>query len=88
MALPDAAVAFVSHSEDVRRELPQMVLGVQVHPVEVIQTWDLLVGVHSCQNAANICLWGEEETLGSFTISETAHFCVNQEWRVGMWFYT
>lgn len=36
-----------------------MVLGVQVHPVEVIQTWDLLVGVHSCQNAANICL-GEE----------------------------
>lgn len=88
MALPDATVAFVSHSEDVRRELPQMVLGVQVHPVEVIQTRDLLVGVHSCQNAANICLWGGEETLDSLTVSETAQFCVNQDRRVGMWFYT
>lgn len=33
-----------------------MVLGVQVHPLEVIQARDLLVGVHSCQNAANISL--------------------------------
>lgn len=56
MALPDAAVAFVSHSKDVWGELPQMMFGVQVHPVEVIQTRDLLVGVHSCQNAADICL--------------------------------
>lgn len=63
-----------------------MVLGVQVHPVEVIQTWDLLVGVHSCQNAANICLQGGEATLGSLTISETAQFCVHQDRRVGMWF--
>lgn len=56
MALPDATVAFVSHSKDVWGELPQMVLGVQVHPTEVVQPRDLLVGVHSCQNAADICL--------------------------------
>lgn len=56
MTLPDATVAFVSHSKDVRGELPQMVLGVQVHPIEVVQPRDLLVGVHGCQNAAYICL--------------------------------
>lgn len=65
-----------------------MVLGVQVHPVKVIQTWDLLVRVHSCQNAANICLWGGEATLGSLTIIETVLFCVNRDRRVGMCFCT
>lgn len=74
MALPDAAVAFISHSEDVRGELPQMVLGVQVHPIEVIQTRDLLVGVHSCQNAADICLQGEEVTSGSVKTKKTLWF--------------
>lgn len=56
MTLPDATVAFVSHSEDVRGELPQVVLGVLVHPIEVVQPRDLLVGVHGGQNAADICL--------------------------------
>lgn len=65
MTFPDAAVAFVSHSENVRGKLAQMVLGVQVHPIEVVQTRDLLVGIHGCQNAADICLRGEEVTSGS-----------------------
>lgn len=43
-----------------------MVLGVQIHPLYVIQPWDLLVGVHSCQNAANISLKkGKEVASGS-----------------------
>lgn len=74
MTLPDATVAFVRHSEDVRGELPQMVLGVQLHPIGVVQPRDLLVGVHSCQDAADICLWGEE-------ISKTVQFCVPQDGR-------
>lgn len=66
MTLPDATVAFISHSKDVWWELPKMVLGVQIHPLYVIQPWDLLVGVHSCQNAANISLKkGKEVASGS-----------------------
>lgn len=80
MALPDATVAFISHSEDVRGELPQMVLGVQVHPIEVVQARDLLVGVHGRQNAADIRLWGEEVTSGCWNSHQ---FCVNQDWREG-----
>lgn len=61
MAFPDAAVAFVGHSKNVWRELPQMVLGVLVHPPEVIKTWDLLVWVDSCQDAANVGLETEKK---------------------------
>lgn len=56
MAFPDAAVAFIGHSKNVRRELPQMVLGVQIHPLEVIEAGDLLVWVDGCQDAADIGL--------------------------------
>lgn len=56
MAFPDAAVAFVRHGEDVWGELPYVVLGVQVHPLRVVQARDLLVGVDGCQDAANISL--------------------------------
>lgn len=56
MALPDAAVAFISYGEDVRWKLSQMVLGVQVHPLQVVHSRNLLVGVHGCQDAADISL--------------------------------
>ncbi len=61
MAFPDAAVAFIGHSKDVWRKLPQVVLGVQVHPLWVIQTWDLLVRVDGCQDAADISLRTEKK---------------------------
>lgn len=56
MAFPDAAVAFIGHGKDMGRELSNVVLGVQVHPVQVIQAWDLLVGVHRCQDTADVGL--------------------------------
>lgn len=56
MALPDATVAFIGYGEDVWRQLPQMVLGVQVHPLQVVHPRNLLVGVHRCQDAADISL--------------------------------
>lgn len=56
MSLPDAAVAFVGHGKDMRRQLTQLVLGVQVHPLRVVQTWDLLVRVDGRQDAADVCL--------------------------------
>lgn len=39
-----------------RWELPYVVLRVQVHPLWVVQTCDLLVGVDSCQDTADISL--------------------------------
>lgn len=63
MALPDAAVAFIGYGEDVRREFPQMVLGVLVHPLQVIHPRNLLVGVHRCQDAADISLRIMEKVL-------------------------
>lgn len=56
VAFPDAAVAFIGHGKDVWWQLPYMVLGVKVHPLWVIQTWNLLVGVDGSQDAADVSL--------------------------------
>lgn len=63
MAFPDTAVALIGNGEDVWRELPQMVLGVQVHPLQVVHPGNLLVGVHRRQDAADISLRIMEKVL-------------------------
>lgn len=68
VAFPDAAVAFIGYSKNVWREFPQMVLGVQVHPLQVIQTRDLLVWVDSCQDAADVSLKTAKERHFRFSV--------------------
>ncbi len=47
-----------------------MVLGVQVHPLRVIHTRDLLVGVDGCQDAADISLkQSSSDTSESVSVS-------------------
>lgn len=46
MSLPEAAVALVCHSEDVRWNLSHVVLAVSLHSGAVVQSRDALVRVH------------------------------------------
>lgn len=69
MAFPDAAVAFIRYGEDVWRELPEMVLRVQVHPLQVVHPRNLLVGVHRGQDAADISLRIMEKVLSAEILS-------------------
>lgn len=61
MSLPQAAVALIGYGEDVRRELPQVVAAVKVHGGWGIQPADLLVGVHCCQDGADVGLVSGQE---------------------------
>ena len=54
--LPQAAVALIGHGEDVGRELPHVVAAVHVHRGAVVQTWDLLVGIHRGQDGPYVGL--------------------------------
>ena len=56
MPLPQAAVALIGHGEDVGRELPHVVAAVHVHRGAVVQTRDVLVGVHRGQDRADVGL--------------------------------
>lgn len=56
MSLPQAAVALVGHSKDVRRQLPHLVLAVHFDCSAVVHAWDLLVGIHCCQDRTNVGL--------------------------------
>lgn len=65
-SLPQRAVAFVGHSEDVRRDLAQVVSAVVLHGGLVVQARQELVGVHRRQDGADVCL-GRGETQHDVT---------------------
>lgn len=54
--LPQRAVALVSHGEDVRRDLAQVVAAVERHHLALVQTRDQLVRVHRRQDGADVGL--------------------------------
>lgn len=54
--LPQAAVTLVGHGKDVRRQLPHLVLAVQVDCSAVIQARYLLVGIYCRQYRTNVGL--------------------------------
>lgn len=64
MPLPQAAVTLVGHGKDVRRQLPHLVLAVQVHCGAVIQARYLLVGIHCRQDRTDVGLRGMKKTRG------------------------
>lgn len=56
---PQRAIAFVSHGEDVRRELAQVVAAVALHGGPVVQARQQLVRVHRRQDGADVGLGTE-----------------------------
>lgn len=50
VSLPQAAVALVGHSEDMRRQLPHVMFAVQVDSSAIVQACYLLIGIYCCQN--------------------------------------
>lgn len=55
-----------------------MVFGVQVHPLRVVHTRDLLVGVDRCQDTADISLRENGKVLGLLDEIQSVYISVCQ----------
>lgn len=71
VTLPQTAVALISGGEDMGRQLTQAVLPVQLYSIHTVQTRDGPVGVHWCQDGANVGLRGENKTQQGNEAPET-----------------
>lgn len=56
VSLPQAAVTFIGHSEDVRRQLPHLVFAVQVHCRGIVQACYLLIWIYCSKNRTYVGL--------------------------------
>lgn len=59
MALPQAAIALIGYGKDVRWKLAQVAPAVLLHGSALVQASDGLVGVHRCDDGADVGLQAE-----------------------------